>query len=348
MLLNVPMDLFQCETSFAVSTKGFDGFIHVPVTKSDKPMDLYRYIPMPFKAGTDVFLSIHPEKTILAITQDKKDFMILTAEDLVECQKRGSMYLCENNNIIYHAEQYEAQSESDPDLCLYYLFIQKYDRIKQACTTKISKPRDMVRQIGPTDFVVIARKPRQGTLQCLRKRSSTFTIHESSRITVPRDCTAFIGTHSFTSLADIKTDRIAVIYPWVGSPADLLQEVPISQVEDYVRARRQIAFPPKTEQEIMQEISASPTIMSHAHTNVLLLLLTGLAINVAIIVCVYLCIRRCRKLKEAELKRLNAPPDLFPLRFQPIIREEPRGLLRSQLLTSSAPSGNYFQEGSKL
>jgi sensor c-di-GMP phosphodiesterase-like protein len=119
-------------------------------------------------------------------------------------------------------------------------------------------------------------------------------------------------------------------------------------VEDYVRARRQIAFPPKTEQEIMQEISASPTIMSHAHTNVLLLLLTGLAINVAIIVFVYLCIRRRKKLKEAELKRLNAPPDLFPLRYQPIIREEPRGLLRSQLLTSSAPSGNYFQEGSKL
>jgi hypothetical protein len=238
-----PYDLLQLDASFLFTKNGIHVFIHVPMTLDKDVMDLYRYIPVPFRVADNLYMNVHTEQDVIAVSQDGELFKAMKHSDLTDCTHKGTTYLCARQNVM-HTKAGVDSRESDPVLCAWNLFHQNYDKIKTTCKTQLSGPRDMVVQISANEFLVLTVKPKQGKMRCTGRRDQPFSVNTVTKVKVPEGCTADVGQQIFAAANQIEADKIALIYGWPGNPQELLEDLPITEASRFVSQLKNITFPP--------------------------------------------------------------------------------------------------------
>ena len=241
--INDSREIMALDASFAFTRAGLQAIIHVPIVARYRQMDVYRFRPMPFRAGERTFINIDSVYDIIAINEDNKEFLPMKHADLAACRLTNSHWSCDDNNVVRTFDEVDHEDQ-DPVLCLYNLFRQRYDRIQTTCATSISGPTDKVLPMGPNKFLIMTREPKTGTKRCPGKRDRVVSIHFVGEHEVPPGCELNIGTHRIMGQIELPVEPLTRAFAWPGDPNLLVGDVDFTETDSVIDDLQQIQVDP--------------------------------------------------------------------------------------------------------
>ena len=197
VLINHALDLFQCQSSFVATERGYQVLIHLPVARADAVLDLYQSVALPIPVHKDLQLSISNPKDIIAVNQDRSKFMTMSGSDLAACDTIGELYTCSNNNVAIKTDM--KLQNKDSDMCLMAVFRQNVEAIKAMCSWNVAVVETAAVQLSPRKFVTYNKLRSDATITCPSKqakdRKKHFTASGVSTLNVDPDC--YVETKRF-------------------------------------------------------------------------------------------------------------------------------------------------------
>jgi hypothetical protein len=196
-------DLLQCRTSFLMDAEGITLLVHVPTAPKNAFLELYRFIPLPIPVHEKYHALVNTAETIIAISDDDSVFRTFTPQELTECDKVGFFFACDKANVV-RKRPTEVSELKDDGMCLFSLFLQKYDDATRACNFNLKEAPPTVEQVSQTHFVTFNGNQHQGRIRCPKssrpsKHRSTFSANFISEIDLNPGCIAETNTHIFAA-----------------------------------------------------------------------------------------------------------------------------------------------------
>jgi hypothetical protein len=192
--LSGSLSLYQLETAFMVTKEGgLTIFLHAPLMKPSSVLTIYEHLNMPVSLEpSPLNLQLQPGKELIAISADKKSFLLLDKIDLRDCVKFGVLHLCKNTNyLLGNPAQY----------CLSALFLQNRVAARKVCPAAVVPHETIIRQIGQDQFFIF--HPAMHTLQvdCPDPKilPQVYPFRGSRLINVGPGCTGFAEDYSVSS-----------------------------------------------------------------------------------------------------------------------------------------------------
>ena len=123
--LNSPVDIYQVEKNFVSDRRNNFILIHTPLLKSDKIVDIYRYIETPMILANSIrHIAVEPDSSIIAINSDRSLCSTFSLSDISRCNKLHNLFWCP-------AEQ--VQRRAAKKSCTFSLYMQRMDEIEDQC-----------------------------------------------------------------------------------------------------------------------------------------------------------------------------------------------------------------------
>ena len=99
--LNTINDVYMVETNFVSDGQNIFALIPIPLFKPEKLVDVHRYPPSPLALNnTDRHLVVRPEKTIIAINNDRSLYNTFDENELGRCKRLDEIYWCAFRQIM--------------------------------------------------------------------------------------------------------------------------------------------------------------------------------------------------------------------------------------------------------
>lgn len=174
----------------------------------------------------DLVVVIRPDKTNIAVTADKKEFVELTDGELAACHRVHSNFLCPNQQVLTKA--------SAPS-CLYALFMSRTDLIPQVCDLHVLQKKDFAVAFGETKFMMFSAVPGAATLICSNSSVTHVPLAGFKQVEVPRGCQLDTPHHRLVATVDPeRVDTKATIYDWDINMSDLMGGLNLTTVREAV------------------------------------------------------------------------------------------------------------------
>ena len=238
-------DYFQLETSYLRKNADIIILLHVPCTKKDNLLNIYRYVPFPFplketfnsntrsitnalnfslsdssspqptpQPATALFLV--PESELIAVGPKGK-FMILSQADFTHCTQKSRMFLCERHQVLHKNLQ---------DSCLGSLFLRSETGVKLNCKFETRPLRETVYQINANEHLVFTPYPLTTQITCSNGTHYPVFLAATSKLIVPNGCQTELNAHTIQSDFNIRVTPAAIHFSWQvdfsSFPANLL------------------------------------------------------------------------------------------------------------------------------
>ena len=217
--------LFQLEASFVPTRTGFRVIVHVPMSTTSTVLKVYRFKELAI-TWHDLVVVIRPDKTNIAVTADKKEFVELTDGELAACHRVHSNFLCPNQQVLTKA--------SAPS-CLYALFMSRTDLIPQVCDLHVLQKKDFAVAFGETKFMMFSAVPGAATLICSNSSVTHVPLAGFKQVEVPRGCQLDTPHHRLVATVDPeRVDTKATIYDWDINMSDLMGGLNLTTVREAV------------------------------------------------------------------------------------------------------------------
>jgi hypothetical protein len=236
-----PSDIMQAPTSFIMTPTGMDLFIHVPAAPGGSFLSIYRFRPLPIPIHDKFHALIDLETPILAVSEDNELFRTLTPADLAACRQVGDFFKCDRLNVMRRAPNRAASPGRDDALCLFSLFLQKFDDAAKVCHISLARAPDTVQQMDEATFMAYSPDSHVGYIRChehpLRDKTketpNTFKIDADSYTTVKLEpgCVASSDSHQFARPDDDRVREWTVAYP-VPLDFDLMPHLNLDRLHE--------------------------------------------------------------------------------------------------------------------
>ena len=146
------VDVYQIESNFVSDGKNIYILTHVPLLKSEKIVDLYRYVATPLLlSNTSEQLAIFPENDVIGINYDRTLYNSFSEATFARCDKLHEFFWCKNKQVLKRI--------TSPS-CTSSLFLKKLDDINKMCRLKPIEPTEFVYQIDEKRFIHILQRPQ--------------------------------------------------------------------------------------------------------------------------------------------------------------------------------------------
>jgi type II secretory pathway pseudopilin PulG len=191
-------------------------------------------------------LNLGPEDyTHLAVTQDLGLYRAMTRAEFNTCRRVGEFYLCDRGLVLTKAPKLDLPPPpwKDPALCLFALFVRRFELLRETCRTTIGGTESAMRMVSPNSFGSYNNKAHRGLVTCSGKdtggpESKSFTASGLTKITLPHGCTAETDTHIFAAADDgfsRSENEYTVSYMWPFDPSTLTPGLDTKKFSDIIR-----------------------------------------------------------------------------------------------------------------
>ena len=194
-------NLLQCRMSFIMDPKGMSRLVHVPTAPRRAFLEIYRFVPLPIPVHQKYHSLVDVKETLIAISSDDSVFRTFSPQELAECNKIGLFFACDKANVVRRKPEV-IPSVKDDGMCMFALFLQKYEAATRVCNFKLQEAPPTVRQVSQTHFVSYNGAQHQGRITCSEKSvkpRSTFSANFITEVDLEPGCTATTDTHIFTA-----------------------------------------------------------------------------------------------------------------------------------------------------
>jgi hypothetical protein len=214
--------LFQLDTSIITTSNGHTAIIlHVPITKAEDELKIYRYISLPIAVGPKTLLSFHPTHPIIAVDKHKRHFRTMTTDDLLRCKQRGYVTVCEDGNTILEADSTKWPALPTESRCTLALYKQRMEDAEADCPMTLSPFISTAIQTGPQTFVIYSQDEAPADIVCKDREDSSFSVRAPRQdIKLPPGCELTTGPATLTSFYDIAATQVSYL-GWTGASAYL-------------------------------------------------------------------------------------------------------------------------------
>jgi hypothetical protein len=153
---------------------------HIPAYKPISILSLYHHIPTPlWSAKNDVVLFLSAKKPFLVMNQDKTLHRELSLEELADCQKIGTLYLCPHLRILYKGQK----------SCLKALFLNDVSTAHKQCDVTVGlQENSMGMELSNNTYQVITSRKEQANQQCQTQRSDFLLQPGINQVYLPPGC----------------------------------------------------------------------------------------------------------------------------------------------------------------
>ena len=168
--------------------------IHMPIYRRKSMMNLYQYTPMPINnPGGEFYITIEPERSLLAISLESGTFQELEWAELLGCLRTGSFYYCQFNNIL----KKQATVSCLADM---YLEDQRFYNTCDPYAIFHNMSSEMVTQLSNFNFSVFFKESTTLDVDCLNTNitARSYTLQGHHIITLPLGCRAQAGLLDFS------------------------------------------------------------------------------------------------------------------------------------------------------
>ena len=219
IVIEHPIHLFQIEASYRLLPNGVVRiFVHVPTTKTEKRMTVFRHVPLPTQVDPDVFVEVKDSQDIIAVTQDRLRFRTMSAAELHQCVKIEQTFICSDQNIL---------SRNFSTSCLASLFTKNAEGIKSQCEVHLTRSKALAQQLSTGDFVVYSEEATTGLRECAHTEPADVNIDQGlNRLTVPEHCSLRTSQFDLNRATHFKYHSdITLTYDWNIPDLDFLGHV---------------------------------------------------------------------------------------------------------------------------
>ena len=179
-----PLDLQECPSSYLVDPNNMEIhlIIHISMFQPTKYLNLYKFINFPIPAVTNethsIFMELNPPNQFLAITLDHTKYVPL--QNLDDClhHKEEDNYLCPL--VTFY-------TRSTPN-CLYSIFQNDQDQIKDICPILIRKPYPISVRISQNSWFLLENAPESSLTITCTNSSSKHVINSTVLVTMDANC----------------------------------------------------------------------------------------------------------------------------------------------------------------
>lgn len=155
--------LFEYPTSVVFTTHGMTAYLHVPMARIH--MHLYQHLNFPLQHQNTSFWAI-PEKDFIAVDQSERNFLDLSANQLLQCYHQHQDYFC-NTPITKRDFQ---------DVCISVLWKGDSSRLHRACRMSENQDRFSVVEYAPRTFAIHLSNKTQITTYHSMMESTVVTL----------------------------------------------------------------------------------------------------------------------------------------------------------------------------
>jgi hypothetical protein len=175
--------LYQLPASFVSDLTGkITIFLHIPLVNNRQAWSLYKYHNIPVSVeGSNHSIAIEPEASFIAMSEDKDGFLILTEDQLRQCQQVPGMYLC--GNLAYEYRNEEAY-------CLSALWKHNQEAVNKVCRPYIVPAKVVIEQVNPTQYYVFHPYMQRLIQTCNGVSEKPLEWRGSQLVTIKRGCSA--------------------------------------------------------------------------------------------------------------------------------------------------------------
>ena len=177
-------DLQNMDTSYVINDESINLIIHVPVSRPDSAMDLYRFIPSPIitdiKKDPKVYMEVEPEQHWLAISRDRATYLALSNTEMESCSRQDSQRFCP------HMARFKTGARN----CLYSLYNNKMSDISNTCQATFTTSAFRTERLDISTWLVSMSTPDELIIQCPNQRPVRTTIEGNNLIFLDPGCSA--------------------------------------------------------------------------------------------------------------------------------------------------------------
>ena len=197
-LLQAPVSLFR-------KGRGFEIIIHIPlVPLTDNgemdQMTIFKFSDLPIALNKDLQVRVAPGRPkFLVVSPKTRHWRTMSYEELSECTKMGTFFVCPLNGVMRRPLPDERGSKlSDAD-CLYHLFSGQFKGASSACNAEVSLIDLHLMQVGPYDFTGVSSSgnPVLGEMKCPHSDDfvGSIMINNLTSFSLPPSCRIVFPNH---------------------------------------------------------------------------------------------------------------------------------------------------------
>ena len=187
LLIAQPSDLFQIDVTyyFSQSSNELNIFIHAPMVKPAKLLQLYRFIKFPLTQTTGHNITMMPsmDQDLLAVGEDYQ-YKLMDQADFLSCKQYGTTFLCKDRDVI---------SKDLATTCIGSYYLQKLSSIQEQCKFNMVPAKEYTFKLGNDKWLISTPLPYTSTLRC-PSNFKTVSIKTTQVVTVPSGCSLSLNS----------------------------------------------------------------------------------------------------------------------------------------------------------
>lgn len=186
--------MFHSQASSIMNGTHLTAILHIPMVGGES-LSLYKFVNTPFLVN-NLTMEVDLHDTVLAINEANTVFKVMREESLLDCVKFGQTYHCENNNVV---------NKNVSRSCLFTLFSQQLDALKNRCNLLLSSPEESVIQLDESTYRLLVPKNQLLTVTCSNGTTTSRKIQGSLIINLQPGCHATMDSYYITHDSTIRT-----------------------------------------------------------------------------------------------------------------------------------------------
>jgi hypothetical protein len=207
LLINTPMEILQCPAYFSANNQGITIVVEIPIISKTSELFAHEFHPWPLEFNSGQWYNLDLGDQVILITNHDRDiFRTMSRADWEDCYVFRQTRICRNANVLRTIDP--AQTYTTPEYCLWHLFREHYQGIKQSCTLTQVHKRDVLLQLGQGRFIMRNVIPEQATVRCHNQGLNALPAAKTRRFNLPAGCTVQSATHEATVISSERPTKL--------------------------------------------------------------------------------------------------------------------------------------------
>lgn len=277
LIVRDPHYIYQMEVSVVFDENGFHLILHVPLTRADQVLALFRYKPFPIELSPNLIAEVHPANDVIAIEEVGRKYFEMSHTDLRMCSKIHSYFVCPRINFL--------AKESHPS-CILALFKADHKAALKVCKMTIKEPADTVMMTGLNSYAAFTKNPQTYQILCHNGTTKTLQLFHFHHFDISPECRVELPEFTLYGAVSLETTSEIVTYRWNLPLYNLTHNLNLHDAEE-VLSKLEKEFLPPTDASALALYKSKFTPISTWSTALLVALVLGSIglIGVVIVVC---------------------------------------------------------------
>lgn len=287
-VFNTNRHLEDYPLSYILKDKGLIVLVHVPFVSDGQQMvrKLYHLQSAKLHLGKQ-FFDYYGEEKYFSVNIKEEVFASHTVEDLLACNKIGTMYICTEQTIMHKT----------PATCIEALFRLDTEKVKAICQRKHLNDEVHAFGVGPTTFVTT--KSDTARRKCNNGETKDYNLRSNREVDVPRGCI-------------VRTDDYIVAPPLTPTTAIRVATHTLSFRQTELKGIA-VYSPRMLMNKTTDDLQLGPAVDDSSYTSSNQNMFIGVIIAVILVVATGMislaCYRRVRRRQAKDARRERRPPD---------------------------------------